>query len=283
MVVHRGRASARTLLPVFVASVAAASLTLPAGHRDLVHYVRYLAIPFELAVIAAVVIGVRRANRALAAAGTAIDLPERIQHVLASNLPPRVAEIVATELSTFFYALFAWRRRPFVPAGAAGFSYHRRNGYAALLYAFVLLSMVELAVVDLLLRARHAHAANVLLALSVFGVVWLLGLARSVQLRPIVVTGESLIVRNGLLWRLEVPHSEIASVESSRISISATAQRGAFRFARGTPNVAIALRAPRTASGPYGISRTIDRFLLSVDDPQGLHALLVKRSPSLTV
>src|ERR1051325_4051275 len=66
MVVRPGKAQTRTLLPVFVASIAAAALTLPAGHRDLVHSLRYLAIPFEFAVAGMVVVGVRRTNRRLA-------------------------------------------------------------------------------------------------------------------------------------------------------------------------------------------------------------------------
>src|SRR4051812_6200129 len=50
MVVRPGKAATRTLLPLFVVTIAAAALTLPSGHRDLLQYLRYLAIPFELAV-----------------------------------------------------------------------------------------------------------------------------------------------------------------------------------------------------------------------------------------
>ena len=34
-----------------------------------------------------------------------------------------------------YYALLAWRRKPFAPEGTLAFSYHKTSGYAALLYA----------------------------------------------------------------------------------------------------------------------------------------------------
>lgn len=152
--------------PIGFLVVAAAALTLPAGHRDLLQYIRYLAIPFELAVFAAIFVGVRQANRRLAAAGHALDVPERIRAALTVGaMPPRVADVVAMETSIFFYALAAWRRKPFAPAGARAFSYHRETGLAGLLYTVAGLALVEMFAVDLVVRAHHHTGANVLLAL----------------------------------------------------------------------------------------------------------------------
>ena len=130
MVVRPGQAAVRTILPVFIASIAAAMLTLPAGHRDLLRDLRYLAIPFELAVMGAVIVGVRATNRRLAAAGTALDVPERIRAALGTNVASRLGDIVAMESAIFYYALASWRRKPFTPPAALAFSYHKKNGSA---------------------------------------------------------------------------------------------------------------------------------------------------------
>ena len=44
--------------------------------------------------------------------------------------------------SIFYYALASWRRKPFVPSGATGFSYHKKNGYAGILYTLARMSLV---------------------------------------------------------------------------------------------------------------------------------------------
>ena len=266
MVVRPGKAAARTLLPLFLASIIAAAVTLPAGHRDLIQYLRYLAIPFELAVFAGVYVGVRQANRRLAAAGTSIDIPERIAIALENGgVARRIARIVATETSIFWYALASWRRKPFVPSGAEGFTYHKKNGYAGVLYTLVLVAAVEMAAVDLVLRASHPGAANVLLALSLFTVVWLLGFARAVQLRPILLTTNTLFVRLGLQWTVEIDRTNIASVEVGRIKTPDKRAPGYLRVAP-QPNALITLREPVDAQGLYGRRKTITRVGIAFDD-----------------
>lgn len=273
LVVRAGNAARRTVLPVFVASIAAAMVTLPSGHRDLLAQFRGLAIPLELAVMGGVVLAVRRSSHALTAAGAELDVPERIRAALAGTLPSRVAAIVATETSMFFYALAAWRRKPFVPAGAAAFSYHRRNGFAALLYTAAALSVVEVLVVDLLVRPSHAQIANALLALDLLGFVWVIGFARAVQLRPILVMADRVVVRVGLQWSLEIPRTAIERVDFGRVGVP---PRGTPRWIRGIPqpNAVLSLREPLMAEGPYGARREVQFVALALDDRESFRIAL---------
>lgn len=265
MVVRPGHAVVRTILPVFVASIAAAMLTLPAGHRDLLRDLRYLAIPFELAVIGVVVAGVRATNRRLAAAGTQLDIPERIRAALGTNVVSRVADVVAMEGAIFYYALASWRRKPFAPDGALAFSYHKKNGYAGILYTLARMSLVEAVALDFVIRARSPHAANIFLAVDLFAAFWLLGFARAVQLRPILLARDTLHVRMGLQWSLDVPRSNIESVEYGRITPLPKKTPGYLRLAP-QPNVTFTLRTPMRARGAYGIARTVSRVAFVIDD-----------------
>lgn len=278
MLVRPKRVAARTALPIFLASVAAATITLPTGHRDLLHDIRYLGIPFELAVVGFIVVGVRRTRRALAASGIELDVPERIRLVLGgSSMQSRVADVIATETSMFYYALASWRRRPFVPANAQPFFYHKKNGYAALLYTLAFVSIVEVAALDFLVRARHHMAANVLLAIGVFTGIWLLGLARAVQQRPILLTPTELQVRNGLQWRLDIPRDAIASIHFGRHNAPPKRTPGYLRTALGQPNAMIELREPLRARGPYGLERMVQRVGLVLDDVRAFEQALSSR------
>ena len=268
LVVRPGHASPRTTLPMFLASVAAAAVVLLSGHRDFVRYIRYLGIPAEIAVIVLIAVGVRRARRRLAAAGVELDVPERMHAVLASSgVPRRVAGIVATEFSILYYALAAWRRAPFTPTRFRAFSYHRRNGLLAILYTVLATAVIELVALEFLLRALHPVAANVFLVVDAFAVLWILGYARAVQLRPILVTGDALLIRGGLRWSVDVPRSAIEAVDVGRVKAPDKRTPGYLRATTGQPNVLLTLTAPLVATGAYGTTRTVTRVGFSVDDP----------------
>lgn len=275
LAVRRGFAGMRTLLPVFLVSVIAARFTLPAGHRDAVTYVRYLGIPFEVAIIVVIAIGVRRTRRRLAAAGIEHDVPERIRAVLGgSGMQSRIVEIVATEAAVLFYALAAWRRKPFVPTSARGFSYHKRNALAALLYTVAFASLVETIAMEFVLRALAPHFALPVLIVSAFATVWLIGFARSVQLRPILVSANAMHVHTGVQWSLEIPRAAIAAIEFGRVRAPRKRTPGYLRAALGEPNVLIALTEPLRAHGPYGVTRDVSLVGLVVDDLAGVRAAL---------
>ena len=273
LVVRRGLAAGRTLLPVFLASVLAARYTLPADHRDAVAYLRYLAVPFEVAVLALIVVGVRGTRRRLAAAGLELDVPERIRAVLGgSAMQSRVVEIVATEASLFYYAFAAWRRRPFAPSGARAFSYHKRNSLAAIFYTLCMASAVETIAVHFLLRAVAPRAAVVALAVSAFATVWILGFARAVQLRPILLSANTLHVRSGVQWTVDIPRTAIEHIEFGRVRAPRKGTPGYLRATLGQPNVLVELREPVRAHGPYGIARQVRQFGLVIDDLAGFRA-----------
>ncbi len=275
LVVRPGHAALRSALPVFIASVAAAALTLPVGYRYLVRDIRYLGIPVELAVMALIIVGVRRTHQQLAAAGAELDVPERIRAALGgSSMRSRIADIMAMEAGLLFYAVASWRRKPFVPVGARAFSYHKASAFAAVLYTLVFASVVEACAVHFLLRAIAPRLALAVLAVSVFGAVWLLGFARSVQLRPVLVTRDYLRVRTGVQWSLDIPRDQIAKIEYGRVKAPAKGTPGYLRAVLGTPNVLLDLREPLTAHGPYGMTRVVQRVGLVIDDLKGLESAL---------
>jgi hypothetical protein len=266
IVVRAKRASARSVVAVFVLAIAGAAVTLPAGHRDVLRDFRYLAIPFELALIVGIVVAVRRASRQLAAEGATLDVPERIRAVLAESIPARVADVVAMESAILYYAFASWRRRPFAPAEAVAFTSYRKTGFLGILYTAAGLSVVEVLIVDLVLRTRHPLTANVLLVVGVFGGVWLLGFARAVQLRPILLDRETLRLRMGLQWAIDIPRANIQLVEFDRARIPADKRTPGYLRLVTQPNVLITLREQQLVRGPYGVRRSVQRVAFAIDD-----------------
>jgi hypothetical protein len=85
-------------------------------------------------------------------------------------------------------------RRPRVPAGATAFSYH--GPVRATVIAFIVVSALELVVVDLLVR-RWPTVRIVLLVLGVWGLVWMFGMLFGFLTRPHAVGPAGVRVRSG--------------------------------------------------------------------------------------
>ncbi len=135
------------------------------------------------------------------------------------------------------------------------------------MYAVLATAIVELAALELLLRARHPLAANVFLVVDALAVLWILGFARSVQLRPILVTADALLVRGGMRWSLDVPLTAIGVADGRPREGPAKRTPGYLRATMGQPNVLITLTHSIVATGAYGSTRTVTRLGFSVDDP----------------
>jgi hypothetical protein len=216
----------------------------------------------EAGLIAFVVVQVRRKTRR-APGQPAADPVDSIRVVLEGIFPPVAARAVAIELCIFYYALFAWRARLSVPSAVQPFSLHKKGGQADLLYIVACAGTMEIAPVHLLLRHWSHPAAWIATSLSVYGMIWLVGLARSIALRPVLVAPDHLDVRFGLLFRARVPRNLVAAVRPAERGDRASA---ALVPRRSEPNFCIELARPIDVEGPLGRRRTVTRIALAVDE-----------------
>ncbi|MGH7553279.1 MAG: hypothetical protein ACREMQ_09680 [Longimicrobiales bacterium] len=198
------------------------------------------------------------------------DVKEGIRSAVRAAVPSgRAAEIIAFEVAVMWYALLWWRARSATGEGAGSFTYHRKTGYGAVVAALLLALAVEITPIHALLARWSATFAWIVTALSLYGVLWLIGDLRAIQLRPIVLRSDRLIVRFGLRWTLTVPLRQIESVRL--IGGAIVHDRMDLRLALpGARRLSILLKEPVEASGVYGLRRRVQAFELGVDDPERL-------------
>src|ERR1022692_2404253 len=264
LVVRAGLQPAITMVPLFLLALLRATYVAP----GLMWARPALAASAELAVIAFLVVRVRRGMRVAASDG---DVLERVKLAASEVVPLRpAAEMLATEIAVFYFAFGSWRSRPHAPAGLRAFSIHERSLAAMLFAAVAGLSLMEAALVHLLVRQRSHTAAWILRALSVYGAVWLVAISRSFALRPILVGDGELVVSNGMLHTLRVPLAKIAAVRRSNYQ-----DAGWNVPPASDPNVLVEFSEPVVARGMYGLKRRVTRIGLSVDDPEGFEKALV--------
>ncbi|MEO8661391.1 MAG: hypothetical protein ABI693_23175 [Bryobacteraceae bacterium] len=222
----------------------------------------------ELAVIAFVVVQVRRTMRGRRDA----DPVQALQGAVASLIAaPFAANLLATELSILYYA-FAWRARPHVPEGTRAFTLHRRGGQQDILFVAAIGALFEIIPVHLLIHRWSAVGAWVATAVSVYGAVWLVGVARSLELRPVLVGPDYLDLRYGLLFRIRVSREMIASVSRA---LPEDAQ-GLVVPRRGEPNVRVEFVAPVKAERLFGSRKMVASVALAADDEANFMAGMVE-------
>ena len=156
----------------------------------------------ELAVVALIAVRLRRGLRA---AGSRSRLLARIEAAAREIVPSRrVAAILASEIAVFYYAFASWKQRR-TCRGSRAFSIHEQSGVAALFGMLAGVSVMEAALVHLVVMRWSVAAAWVLSALSIYGMVWLVAMARAFVLRPVLVQEGELVARSGMMWTVRVP------------------------------------------------------------------------------
>ncbi|WP_420488848.1 hypothetical protein [Microbacterium cremeum] len=170
-------------------------------------------------------------------------------------------------------SLYRWAlRRPRVPAGASGFSYH--SPVLTILVIFIVLSAVELPIIDLIVHP-WPWLRIPLLALGIWGLTWMIGFLLGFLTRPHAVGPDGIRARLGTHLDVDLPWDVIASVERSRdVTEKAPKIRDephgrtlAIRIANETNVLVILERPVRTRLGTDEVE--IDAVRLWADDLDG--------------
>ncbi|MGY1721157.1 hypothetical protein ACI8AG_19145 [Blastococcus sp. SYSU DS0552] len=177
-------------------------------------------------------------------------------------------------------------RRPRVPAGVTAFPYHRV--VLPVIITFIVVSAIELVAVDVL--TQHWPLVRYpLLALGIWGLVWMFGYLAGLVTRPHAVGPEGITVRFSTDVDLQVPWDVIGSVARR----SRTRPEKAPRFARGDDgaatlqlwmhdqtNVDIVLDRPVVVRLPE-LTGEVRAVRLFADDPVAFLAEVRRQRPSV--
>ena len=182
---------------------------------------------------------------------------------------------VAFELG-IWRSLGRWvRRRPDVPAGADAFPYV--SAAAPVLWTFIVLSAVEIPLVDWLLPWPSLRIA--LLVVGVYGLLWMVGLVAAMRVYPHAVDDAGLRVRNGFSVDVRVPWEAIAAVRVRRRSVEGSrtvvvheegGRRAVSVAVVASTQVDVELRTPLVLPLARTGGRPVDGVRLAADDPAAL-------------
>ena len=279
LLVRRKGWPAITVVPVFLLSLLAASFVVPADHQGLLTVLKYLVAPAELLLLGYLGLTVVRTTRRFRDHTASNDILERLRQSLYDVLKVRLAaEMIASEIGLFYYALFSWRARAAAAVKHQAFSYHKKSGYGSVVAGILVAMLIEVIALHALLWMWNPALAWVMTALGLYGFIWLLGDWRAVYLRPVSVEKDTLVVRIGLRWTVRLPFAAIASVRPVERQAPSRKTPGYLEAVLlGKPQYLIMLNTDIVAQGLYGMRKTITALGLAVDDTEAFEAALKQR------
>lgn len=267
-----------TVLPVFVLSMVLASQLIPSDYQQTLTYIQYLVPLIELFVIGFIIYNVRKTVKAYdqekkgkKRQGFLETVSEATEKAYGEGV---FANVFATEISVFHYAIIGWNSQIEAPKGER-FTYHKESGYFAFLGVVLFALVAETAIFHLLLMQWSNVAAWILTGLSIYSVFFVLGDFNAIRKRPMYFREDGLMVRIGLRWRVFIPFSEVESVEL-RIPDKNKEEFANF-IVVGEANTLINLRSEVTAKGLYGFKKTFSKLALNMDDRQDFQRQLTEK------
>lgn len=189
-----------------------------------------------------------------------------------------LARGVGMEKIVYAAIVRAIARRPWKAPDARGFHYHAQS--LAILVVFIVLSAVEIAIIDLIVH-QWLWLRIPLLIIGIWGLVWMIGFLCAHFMRPHTVGTEGIRVRDGLDMDVHVTWDDVYSVElKSRNHEPKTPSviddqdgRSLVMDVTDQTNIEVVLERPTTVTlpglPPKGGEQVIDRIHLWTDEPQG--------------
>ncbi len=261
-VVRVGKARPLTIAPVFLIGSSLATWLLPASQQQFVRDLgRVIAPAAELLLVGAIV---RRVVIARRNPNTSTDPYERIAAAARTLAGAgRIADVIASEVSIFWYAIFGWRMKPSETRGRV-LTFHERNGWSTILVCiFVVIAAEGVGMHLLLLKTWSAYAAWAWTCMDLWAAMWLLGDYHALRLRRTFLDDDALHLRYGLRWSAVIPRENIASIEPIR---EWKKERGVLKIAiLDEPRWRITFREPVMLHGIAGMRKTVHAIAMLPD------------------
>lgn len=202
--------------------------------------------------------------RGVAAARGETSAKLKIERTLGEIVPARLAALAAAEISILRHA-FLWKGQPEMEPGGTPFTSYRL--LSPPLWAFLALVVIEIGVVDLLVRIWSPTAAWLIFVASDISLLYLIGLIGSLRRLPTVLYGDRVEVRVGILYDFDLALQDLSAVRGMAGGIDLKAPGTLKASLLAYPNVVIDLVRPIPSPKPFRRGGPITRVALALDEP----------------
>lgn len=261
-----------TIVPVFILSLVAAFQVIPNDYHSTLNRIEMLVAPIELSIIGFLIYKVIQLNKKLGQTkGGLRNFPERMRQVLLDlKARPILANVASTEASLFYFTFAGWKRPNVLQENE--FSNYMESGYKSIFVLILFLLPVETFVLHYWLSSFSIVLAWLLTGISLYSLFFIFGDRNAIRHRPVSVTSSGLDLVTGIRWKVFIPFELIDKVELREADNFSEKFVNLSSFGHG--NVVILLKEKIEARGIYGIKKSTDKLVLSIDDKDKFFELI---------
>jgi hypothetical protein len=196
---------------------------------------------------------------------------------MAGKTGPLLRRAAATE-GAMWRSMYVWLRRRPLPLAAGDEPFAYLGVVKPILGVFIGLSIVEVPIFDLIVRkvVPWDPARWIMLVLSVWGLLWMVGFFASLKIHPHVVGDEGIRVRLGAGLDFIVGWDDVDTVRKRHrsmpsgksVQIEQDGDRRVLHIVMASQtSVDVRLRRPVTFRLPKGETEPVDEVRVYADDP----------------
>jgi hypothetical protein len=257
-----------TVVPVMIIGLILGSYLLPQEDQTFLTIFKTWALPvIELSIVAFVVFKVRKAQKKYKSIkGSSPDFFIAVKQTCSDLVPQKLVAPMATEIAVMYYGFINWKK-PIL--GKNEYTYHKNSGTPSLMVGFILIIAIETVGLHFLLARWNIVVAWILTGLSIYTALQVFGFAKSLSKRPIAVNANSIHLKYGILNEVEIPFSNIESIELSKKELvkndltKTLSPLGEME----SHNVVIKLKSTCELVGLYGFKKKFMILGLHIDQP----------------
>jgi hypothetical protein len=270
------RLSPITIAPIFLLAFALAGYILPPTDRSYLDMAKVLVPLIELAILGVVLWKTYSVYQHFQHTRPQkiyfIDALEASVQASFGNYP--AVKLLTMEFALIFLAFFGWFMKfRAMDVRNKVFTYHRKSLYPLILLVFLLLIAIETIGLHLLIQHWSPLVAWILTITSIYSLFWMIGDFNAVRLHPIVLAGETLHLRSGFRWNVNLDLADVVDVQTPKLSDAKSRDYLSFAQA-GEARLVLVLKQPVRVNGLFGIHKQVSRIGLFLDDMGAFRAAL---------
>ena len=272
------------IAPVFIIQYFYSSYILQDSQKEYLDLFMYVAVIFEITLVVFIVYKVARMIKKYKETNRdELHVLDALRNGFVELFgESKFVDLAVKDLAIYYYAFFVWFKKPVVNKELS-FTYHKNSDIKVFVIIALIIGMIEVIAVHILLSHWNTIIAWVITVLSIYGLVYLVGLYNSVRYSPILIEDSHMVIRVGFQSSLRVNFENIESLESVSANYEEKAKKekkttyNAIVLRTNLPQFEVALKKQVPQNGLFGVARQISTVYIMVDDPRGFASAVNKR------
>lgn len=269
LLIRKTKISNKSISILLTVNLILASFFIPKQNQYYLELFKIWLLPIlELLIIGILIYNVKKSIKKINKNKTQnADFFIILKQIIYELVPKKMVVPFATEIAVFYYGFINWKKRKL---SENEFSYHKNSGIITTLIAFMISGMIEIFVIHKLLMKWNERVAWILTGLSIYTVIQIYGIIRSLSKRPILIDKNGIHLKYSIISETYIDYENINEITVFTKEIE---KKGIIKYfspfgkLEGN-NIKIDLKNEIEIIGFYGIKRKMKSIVLFVDEKE---------------